>query len=299
MQLSGRLLLLFIVLFSQFSCQKEEITDHKNLVVPGNTPPPYSGISSILIENYVNKMYIDLIGLKPDETAKNDALDYLKENQLSEAAREKVISDIIDLDEYDIRLFQINSDLMLNGMGYAEIQTVHNDYVGVRDQLYAAGDTFTAQYVDQEVKKLQLVLSSPDDYKNESISLNDYLGRMAFNLIYDEINMGSENFVKACFENYFKRSPTEVELKNGVDMVDGQTKTLLLKSGRNKIDFLDIVTSNAEFYQGRVLDAYRTLLLRDPESQELTTLADLYAKGDDYSLVLFEIIKTDEYAGFE
>jgi hypothetical protein len=244
-------------------------------------------------------MYIDLVGLKPDGVAKSEAVNYLKDNKLTMPAREKVISDIISLDDYTKRLFQINADLMLNSMGYDEIENVHDDYVGVRDQLYAAGDTFTAQYIDNEVVKLQLVLDCPAEYKNGTISLNNYLSRMAFNLIYDEINMGSENFVKACFENFFKRSPTEDELKNGVDMVDGQTKILLLKSGRNKIDFLDILTTNAEFYQGRVLDAYRTLLLRNPASQELTTLADLYSKEDDYSLVLYEIIKTDEYAGFD
>ena len=111
--------------------------------------------------------------------------------------------------------------------------------------------------------------------------------------------MGSENFVISCFENFYKRYPTVGELENGVAMVDGQTSRLLLKEGKNKVDFLDILISNSEFFQGRVLDAFRSLLLRDPISQELSEVTEKFITTDDYKNVQKDIAKTDEYAGFD
>ncbi len=290
---------LIFLLFAIPSCQKDEKIDHQNLVVDGNKPPPYDGIPEILVENYVSKMNIDLIGLKPDDITRETRTEYLKNNDLSMDAREKVIDDILVEDAYHDRLFQVNSDLLLNGMGYDEIQTVYTDYSFVRDFFYQTGDTFTGQYFDNELMKLQLVLDSKEDYKDGKIDMGEYFSRMSFNLIYDEINMGSENFVIACFENFFKRKPSVKELESGVTMVDGQPTQILLQSGRTKIDFLNIMVSNSEFYQGRVLDAYLSLLLREPETKELSELSQEYENKNDFNIVQKSIAKTDEYAGFE
>ena len=110
--LAGVFLCLFFSLFYS-SCKKEEITDHQNLVVQGNTPPDYQGISTILVENYVNKMYIDLIGLKPKPETKDSTVAFLESNDLSFDAREKVIEGILGLGAYQDRLFQVNADLLL------------------------------------------------------------------------------------------------------------------------------------------------------------------------------------------
>lgn len=268
------------------------------MTVPGNTPPPYSGTPTILVDNYVSKLNIDLVGLKPDDNQKESDIVYLEDNDLSFSAREVVIERILDLDAYHDRLFQVTSDLLLNGMGVDEVQTVYDEYEFVRDFLYQSGDTFTAQYIDYELIKLTQLLNVKSDYQSGKINLGEYYSRFSYNLIYDEINMGTENFVIACFENFFKRYPTNTELEKGKEMVDGLPVKLLLKEGRNKIDFLTIMTENSEFYQGRILDAYRTLLLRDPTSDELNELTDQFQNSDDFSTVQIEITKLDEYAGF-
>ena len=279
-------------------CKKEETTAHKDYTISGNVPPPYSGVPTILVENYVNKMYIDLIGLQPDDLARKAAVEYLEANNLKSESREKVIGDVIALDEFKDRLFQINSDLLLNGMGYDEVKGVYDEYSFVRDFVYQNGDTFQGQFFDRELEKLQHLLDGPSEYKSGAITLNEYFNRFSFNLIYDEINMGSENFVKSCFENFFKRNPTESELENGVRMVDGQPSQILMKTGSNKLDFLKIVVADSEFYQGRVLDAFRTLLLRDPLSNELSEYTALFKTSNEYNILLINLVKTDEYAGF-
>lgn len=289
---------LLVLLVSGYSCKKDEIITHEQLIVPGNQIPPYNGIPSILVENYVNKIYIDLIGLKPTVEEKDAGVKYLVDNELSTDAREKIISDVINNQAYHDRLFQISTDLLLNGMGYDEIEGVVVEYTAIRDFFLQSGDTFQARVVENEVLKVQLVLEASGDYKNSDISLNEYYSRLSFNLIYDEINMGSENFVISCFENLFKRNPTASEDSNGVDMVDGSSTTILRKEGRTKVDFLKIVTEDPEFYQGRVLDAYQTLLLRLPNSVELSEASTKYLTSGDYKQVQIDIVKTDEYAGF-
>lgn len=294
-----KVIFLFVCFQLMLSCQKDEITTHKNLTLPGNIPPPYNAIPTVLVENYVSKLNIDLVGLKPEELKKEEDVAFLESEDLSESARETVIGDILDLDAYHDRLFQVISNLLLNGMGYDEVEAVQTEYEFVRDFVYQSGDTFTGQFFDNELNKLQLVLDAPEEYKSGTITLNEYFKRMCYNLIYDEINMGSENFVISCFENFFKRNPTVEELSLGVRMVDGEPIKLLLEEGRNKTEFLDIMVFNNEFYQGRVLDAFRTLLLRDPTSGELLTLTNDFRSADDYRLVQIAIVKTDEYAGFE
>lgn len=294
-----KVILIFLFSLVLNSCQKDEITTHKNLTIPGNIPPPYHGIPTVLVENYVSKLNIDLVGLKPEEIKKEEDVVFLESENLSESARETVIEEILNLDAYHDRLFQVISNLLLNGMGYDEVEAVQTEYEFVRDFVYQSGDTFTGQFFDNELNKLQLVLDAPAEYKNGTITLNEYFKRMCYNLIYDEINMGSENFVISCFENFFKRNPTVDELSLGVKMVDGDPTKLLLGEGRNKTEFLDIMVFNTEFYQGRVLDAFRTLLLREPTSGELQTITNDFQSADDYRLVQITIAKTDEYAGFE
>lgn len=291
-------IILFVAFAAGFSCSKDEIITHEQLIVPGNQKPPYNGIPSILVENYVTKIYIDLIGQKPTPEEKDTGVKYLLDNKLSDEAREKLISDVIAVQAYHDRLFQISTDLMLNGMGYDEIDDVRTEYEAVKDFYLQAGDTFFARFIENEVLKLQLVLDAPMDYQNKDISLNEYYSRLSFNLIYDEINMGSENFVISCFENLFKRKPTASEDSSGVSMVDGISSTILRKEGRTKLDFLNIVTQDPEFYQGRVLDAYSTLLLRPPNSEELGNATEKFITSGDYNQVQIDIVKTDEYAGF-
>ena len=288
-----------ILMVTFTACEKQEVLIHENLVVPGNKAKDYSGISTVLVENYVQKIYIDLIGQKPTQAQFEDAMLHLESNDLSEASRIDVINDVIAEQAYHDRFFQIVSSLMLNGMSFEEVDNTRLEYIFIRDLIYATGDTLTGQIIDFEVKKLEALVAAPTDYQNGDINVDEYFARMCYNLIYDEINMGSENFAISCFENFFKRYPTVEELERSVKMIDANVTTLLLQEGLNKEDFIEIVTSNVEFYQGRILDAYLTLLLRTPDSGELTAATNKFLQSNDFEEVQIDIVKTDEYAGFE
>ena len=294
------LILLCCFLFL-FSCkQKEEIitNEHTNVIVDDNTAPPYSEVTTIQIQNYINKLYIDLIGREPLNQEMEGATSFLKENDLSDEGRQTVIDALQNSDEYFARMHQ---DYMVRYLGGADsiiiVATIIQEELE-RDNAMNAGNITLAQYKQYEIDKLILLLNALPDYKSGAITINEYMQRIVFNEIYDEINMGSENFVLSCFENFFKRFPTDVELVNAIEMVDGFPSQLLLVDGINKLDFINIMTTNPGFYEGLTFDAYRQLLARDPNSSEMVDNTQLFLNGASLQSIQSSLIKTDEYAGF-
>ena len=129
------------------------------------------------------------------------------------------------------------------------------------------------------------------------IDISEFMHRFLFNSIYDEINMGSENFVISCFENLLKRQPTERELEAGKALYDGYPALLLRKDGNNKKDLIRIVSSVDEFYQGIAIDWYRILLVREPSSLEMVEGLET-VKNDGIAEIQIAIILSQEYRGF-
>jgi hypothetical protein len=166
------------------------------------------------------------------------------------------------------------------------------------DQAIDEGDTLLAQIILRELQKLEALRDASADYAAGLISINTYLGYMINNLLFDEINMGSENIVLASFEHLFKRNPTETERQAGITMVDGFPAQLLLRDGNSRGDFVDIMTSVPEFYQGLVVDIFTRLLRRQPSSLEMAEGIQRFSDGDSYQSIQRQVALSMEYAGF-
>lgn len=287
-----------LLVFFCFSCKKETITTHENLVVQGNTPPNYNGISTTQIKIYVNKMYVDLLGLQPSDSVLTQQAAYLKQMGLTLEARDTIIDAILLEDGYYERLFSTLSSKMLEGASRYQIEQEALTYDFVATQLYASGDTLDAQVA--EIIRDQLVFLKDSDslYKIGNITLNEFYGAFCTNTMYDEINMGSLNFAVSCFENYFFRAPSSQESTNSVEMINGQSKPLLGTDGNSKFDFIDIIIHSDEFYQGLVIDNFITYLSRTPSSYETFVEAQKVRATKDLAGLKKSILRTDEYAGF-
>lgn len=287
----------FVLLLT--GCKKKETVEiHENLYVSGNVAPPYNGVTTIQVSTYVNKIYIDLLGEEPSETQLNADVAFLEANNLSDSARQVVIENVMADAAYYDRLWIITSTEMLEGVSPDELDSEILTYQYISDLLYQQGDTVNAQIVDYLIIQMNNLDNAGTDYASGTIGVNEFYKRFIFNLIYDEINMGSENFAVACFENLFNRYPTVNELSSSVTMVDGFPAILLLQDGSSKEDFIGIVTNTSEFYEGLVSDNYLSLLLREPTSTEMTTEATMFEQSGDLQTLQKNIIKTDEYAGF-
>lgn len=292
-------MLLCIFLFGTLSSCKKDVTIHENLVVEGNVPPPYSGVTRLQVENYINKLYIDLIGFEPTATALASDADAIEAAGLSESAREAAIDAILAKPEHNTRVFNLASSRCLNGLQRDVIQDEKDEADFISNYyLTAIGDTFLSQVFEFEALKLQAVLDSEAEYAAGTIDINEMYRRFCYNLLYDEINMGSLNFVIAVFEDLFYRPPTVSETDKAVDMVDGVSSDILGVDGGTKGDFLGITTESSEFHGGMVVDAFKLLLARDASPEELAVLGSQFEASRDYGELLKEIAKTDEYAGF-
>ena len=75
---------IFLFIFSLFSCEKNQN------IITNNNAPYYGEISTLLIENYVNRCYIDLLGREPldDEMIKD--VQFLRDNEVTIESREEL-----------------------------------------------------------------------------------------------------------------------------------------------------------------------------------------------------------------
>ena len=82
---------LICIVFLVANCKKQEITVHENLVIDGNKPPTYEGVSQTQIEVYISKLYIDLLGLQATQLEITNGVSYLKSRDLRMSTRDRVI----------------------------------------------------------------------------------------------------------------------------------------------------------------------------------------------------------------
>lgn len=292
------LILLAFGLIALIACKKTEIQEvHETYLIEGNDPPNYNGVTSLQVQNYVGRVYIDLLGEQPAVDVLQEKVTALQNANLSMESREAFISELMEDEEYYVNVYNYTAVQFINGVPRTEIQEQIDVFEFVIQQYYDQGEVQLAQFLEYEVQKLQSLVDADTEWAEGNISLNEFYGRFCYNGIYDEINMGSENMVISCFENLFGRYPTNSELENGVAMVDGISTILLQQNGNSKTDFVHIVTHTSEFYLGRVFEQYQRLLTRSPEPVEEQSGSTLLAT-EGLQAFQTSILITDEYAGF-
>lgn len=280
------------------ACKKTEIQEiNEPYLIEGNDPPDYSGVTTLQIQNYVGRVYIDLLGEQPSVDVLQEKVEALQSEDLSPESREAFVLQLMEDDEYFVNVYNYTAGQFINGVARSEIEEQVALYEYIIEQYYDQGEVQLAQYLEYELQKLVDLVEADIDWAAGEITINEFYGRFCYNVIYDEINMGSENMVISCFENLFGRYPTDVELVNGVTMVDGISAVLLQQNGNSKTDFVQIVTHTPEFYLGRVYEQYQRLLTRQPTPIEEQNGSDLLAQ-EGLQAFQVSVLITDEYAGF-
>ena len=299
-------LILLSVLFSVIfiSCKKEE------RFISGNKAPNYYGIPTIKVKNYVNRIFIDLIGREPIDTEMDSVVALFEANNLNYQTRIELIQnmqeDTINQPNGDnfrqlfyYTIYGQQKARFLEGVPDSEISqelgikssAAYRDSVG--------GNMIGYQYNTQQAKIYEDLLSSGEELKNDSIDFNEMCRRMCTNSIYDKINMNAFNYINAVFDNTLYRFPTQDEFTASYNMVEYDLSDLLFATpGSNKYDFANIVMHNPEFNDGTITWIYRAYLNRFPTTQELYHYSLHFQLNNDLEYVIREIMKTDEYANF-
>jgi len=282
-----KLLFLFFVLIIS-SCTKIE-----DVIVGDNTFPPDNTIENTIIETYINKLYISIIGREPIESEFLSNFYILREANLSQESREIVIDGVLNKEEYYDNLFKLECEHLLLGLDTADI----NQNILVLNALLTTAQGLDSIYfVDalEKMLKLQEVLPGLCD---GSISNMEMHKRMVNNNFYDEINMGAENFVVSMFQSFMQRYPTLSELENGKLMVNDNNASVFFIPGNSKQDFIDIFIESEEYYTGQTNILFNRYLFRDPISEESVNYSLDYINSQDYKLLQRRILSTNEFIG--
>ena len=282
------LLLLILIISTSLSCTKEEI-----IVVPNNDSPSVNNVPAIRIENYVNRLFIDLIGREPLDSEVETEVNALKSGQLTKATRIALINKL-----------QTDTSPLMGDTSYTHAYHKQLYNLAKVRCLDGAGDEVLKNFQnfapsDADALRLQSVLDARLDMQNEVISFHEVLGRMIYNTLYDELNMNTFNFVNASFDNLYWRSPSNAEFEAGFKMVeDNVSASLLGQLGQNKTDYVQIVSNSREMFEGMIIWVYQQALARRPNTVETAGLLEDFINHKDIKIIQQEVLSSDEYANF-
>jgi hypothetical protein len=282
--------------------------ESQEIIVPDNDPTPYDGISTLRIENYLNRLYIDLQGREALNVEVERDVAALRAGDLSIASRDSLVSmlqsDISGGDSsyrniYFLRLYEQSKVRLLEGVSDGEIgeevDVFYNEFL--KDSL--EGDTVGMAYWLEQMSPLGRVLTSQYEYRAGFIEINEMYARMLNNPIYDKINMNSINFIRSAFDNLFFRFPTQAEFDTSFPIIENNQPSLIFgQSASNKEEYIDILVNSREYHEGMIRWAYKSLLAREPGSTELKSAMDYYYQNRDFQEVQRNILTSDEYANF-
>lgn len=287
------------------SCEKE------NLVVVGDNPP-YStfNISDIKIENYVNRLYIDIIGREPLDDELVYEVERLKSAGLDRITRDSIIYQLMTDTTYKENEFSYKAAYVQNLYNLAKVRCIEGvpdadlqERIGVlrgqafKDSLEGNMDGYFAK--QYQIARNKATLNSRQSFYDGHIYYHQMFAFMIDNTIYDVINMNTFNFVRATFDELLWRLPTEQEYEKCFDMIEfNQPEEIFGKLGSDKHDYIRILTESNEMLEGMIIWCYQVFMSRPPTSGEMVTILPVYLQTKDINWVIAQILVTDEYANF-
>ena len=279
----------FLLIFS--SCKKSEIEQ-----VPFNEAPADSTISNVTIENYITRTYILTLGREPDSSEFNSAKSSFLVTNLDSSSRQIFLESVFSSPDYRPHVYEENRINLLNNADTAEF----SNWIYLF-QLFLQDTTYRIQwpFFQYETDRLISMRNAFPEYTNHTIEIEELHLRMCDNYVYDQINMGSANFVISTFQNMINRNPTGSEQQAGISMVNGNNANLFFQSGSSKNDYLNIFTHSSDYLEGQVILLYLKYLNHVPGTVEMAEGTLKYKTTGDYTAVQRDILSSDEFIGIK
>ena len=263
-------------------------------ILPDNEPPVVDNVATLRIENYVNRLFVDLLGREPLDGELDAEVLALREGDLGTEAREALIVKLqtgTDFVEGDTSYARAYSQHLYNLCKIRCLEGVSNPVI--------RGEFIGLAKTPEDSVRLVRVLQIRAELESASITLHEAFARTIYNDVYDRINMNTSNFVEASFDNLLWRFPTNEEFQAGFNMVEYEMEESLFgATGSNRDNYVQLMTNDREMSEGLIIWAYQLSLARRPTTAETTALLDDFHQHRDLRLVQRTIMVTDEYAGF-
>ncbi len=297
--------ILFISL-SFVACIKDN-----EIIIPDNEATSYTNISRLKIENYVNRLYIDLVGREPLKTELTEEVELMQAGELRRETRlaliQKLMTDTTSREgegsyqaAFYLNLYNLAKVRCLEGVSDEEIV----GFMGILrfgakiDSLEGNWDNY---YKKQEsLRRYQHLLDAQHHFHDGLITFNQLFAFIVYNGVYDRINMNTFNFVRAVYDELLFRLPTQQEFDVAFDMVEFQKPGVVFgRYGTNKDDFVEAITESPAMLEGLVQWTFQLYLNRFATPTELYTILPEFLINRDIRYVIQQIAVTDEYASFK
>jgi hypothetical protein len=269
-------------------------TQKEEKLITGNTPPPDGTIPTSLRVSFINKSFIGLLGREPDASEFTSAQTQLESSNFSEESRKALITSILTNEEFYDREFELYGKDLLNGTDTIAIEEMIQTF-----DFLLSSPAYMEQWplIQIELDRLIAVRDVPTGLKNGTISIIEMQRRCVDNYFFDQINMGSLNFVIACFQHLLLRNPTEFEKSEGVKIVDGFNGILFLEVADSKAQFQEVFFASDDYYEGQVKLLFYRFFFRQPNSEEAAYYTTRYKSANNYKALISELLSSSEYAG--
>ena len=300
------LLYVCIAAFALGSCSKDQ-----NIVFKDNKPIDPTGIPTIVVENYVNRLFIDLLGRAPTDIELGRYTDLLKANDLNETTRVSIItklqSDTLEQNNdgtyRDIYYYNFHNNIKakcIEGASDGELTKLIGNISFSLRIARLQGDSVRVYQDSAKIKRTERLVKAQEEYKSGIVDIRDYFMFALNNPVYDEINMNSFNFVNASFDDLFSRFPTDYEFTQAYEIIEFNRAGYLLNgSATNKNQYCRLLTNSNEFTEGVIRWQYILMLSREPSTAELADFMTTFHTTKDVQWVQQQLLKTNEYANFK
>lgn len=294
--IKGILLYLFFISALLFTgCKKDPV------VVEGNQAPPDNTIETVVKENYVNKLYISLLGRKATTAEFDAGMDIIEKNNFSLADRKELIGVIQAKSEFFDNEFKIVCANLLNEADTNEARMWINIF---KQSQISTNDPDVIAYIQIEIDRLEPFIPLVDNLTNGNVNFVEMHKTCINNALYDLVNMGTQNFVTSMFQNFLFREPTDSALAESISMIDydpgkNPSPFLFSQEGHSKTDFISIFFSSDEYFEGQVRAQFKRFLFREPSTEEMSGQTTIYKTNKDFKALQTYVLSGDEYAGIK
>ena len=277
------------------SCKKEN-------VYPNNPIPPNAEVSTLTVEQYVNRCFIDVLGRAATETELSGFVGLLESDNFSVETRRAFIqelqSDTLYQADYLNKVYVDMKARYLDGLNNDEIQQEANFWFSQAQQAFTLGDALAYELTLLEYQKIMGIRNMAVNWESNPLDYAVSAKAMMFNSIYDDLNMGVFNFIHAAFDQNFYRYPTDQEYEQLYAAVEYSGPGMLFQQNvSSKSEMLDVLVESTEFKEGLVRWFYRTYYIREPDTNELVSGIAYWSASNDFNAFLQQILSNDEYAG--
>ena len=138
------------------------------------------------------------------------------------------------------------------------------------------------------------------EFRDGTIAWPEVNRRYCDNVVYDDLNMNSFNFVNATFDDLFGRYPTEAEFEQAYAAVEFSAPSLLFGTLiDDKDSFRALLVEDQEFRENAIRWWGERLLVRPITGAETAAWLNIVGPDVDIRLLQRLLITSDEYADFE